>query len=582
MESNIVSIQKAVARENVHITLATGQVLSGPIGEKLEAYLLQAKQLGWITSEAPLIAAVVDGRLRELTYPINKDVRVRPMTLKESDGGRIYRRSLVLLMTTAVDELWSGTQVNVNYAVYDGGFFCEVTNRDPLTDIEIAQLEQKMHDIVAEDNPIGKRMVSLEEARQLFAQRGDEDKVRLLEARTRDNLTLYSLRGRDDYYFGYMVPSTRYLQTFRLIKVEGGFILQYPRKENPTELRDLILYEKLHTVFRQADDWLAKLQIEDIGRLNHLVRNDRIDEILLVAEALHEQNVAAIAEQIRWQHEDGVRIILIAGPSSAGKTTFSKRLAIQLLANGLRPYTIEMDNYFVDREKTPRDENGDYDFESLYALDRENLNKHLLRLMAGERVQLPKFSFQLGKSAPGRWAQLREKQIVILEGIHGMNPELLPELPTSSVFRVYVSVMSQLNIDSHNRIPTTDVRLLRRLVRDARSRGYSAIDTLSRWQSVRRGEKRNIFPYQENADVMFNSALPYELAALRSLAEPLLLQVPTRTPPHIEANRLLSFLRWVEPLTPQQANMIPNTSLLREFMGGSILDSYHPSEAGED
>ncbi|MDQ7025985.1 MAG: nucleoside kinase [Anaerolineae bacterium] len=582
MEKNVVAIREAAARENVHLTLESGQVLSGPIGEKLETYLQQAKELGWITSQAPLIAAVVDGKLRELTYPINQDVTVRPVTLKESDGGRIYRRSLVLLMTTAVDELWSGTQVNVNYAVYDGGFFCEVVNRDPLTDSDIAELEQKMCDIVAEDNPIGKRMVSLEEARQLFAQRGDNDKVRLLEARTRDNLTLYSLRERDDYYFGYMVPSTRYLQTFRLMKVDGGFILQYPRRETPTELHDLHLHEKLHTVFHQADDWLAKLQIEDIGRLNHLVRHNRIDEIILVAEALHEQNVAAIAAQIRQQHENGVRIILIAGPSSAGKTTFSKRLAIQLLANGLRPYTIEMDNYFVDRERTPRDENGDYDFESLYALDREKLNQHLLHLMAGERVQLPKFSFQLGKSEPGRWAQLLDRQIVILEGIHGMNPELLPELPTSSVFRVYVSVMSQLNIDSHNRIPTTDVRLLRRLVRDARSRGYNAIDTLSRWQSVRRGEKRNIFPYQENADVMFNSALPYELAALRSLAEPLLLQVPTSTPPHIEANRLLSFLRWVEPLTPQQTTMIPDTSLLREFIGGSILDSYHPSEAGEE
>jgi uridine kinase len=301
-----------------------------------------------------------------------------------------------------------------------------------------------------------------------------------------------------------------------------------------------------------------------------------------VAEALHEQNIASTAEKIRWMHEDGVRIILIAGPSSAGKTTFAKRLAIQLLATGLRPYTIEMDNYFVDRELTPLDENGDYDFESLYALNRTMLNDHLLRLMNGEKVQLPKFSFQLGKSQLGRWAQLKEKQIVILEGIHGLNPELLPELPTGSVFRVYVSVMSQLNIDSHNRISTTDVRLLRRLVRDARSRGYNATDTLLRWQSVRRGEKRNIFPYQENADVMFNSGLAYELAALRLLAEPLLLQVTPNTPPHIEANRLLSFLRWVEPLSPEQVAMIPDTSLLREFIGGSILEAYHPSEAGEE
>jgi uridine kinase len=466
--------------------------------------------------------------------------------------------------------------------VYDGGFFCKIANRPDVTEAEVARIEAKMREIVTADNPISKRIVPLEEAHALFVKRGDDDKVRLLEARTRDNLTLYSLREREDYYFGYMVASTRYLQTFKLIKVAGGFILQYPRKENPTELRDLNMYEKLHTVFQQAENWLEKLKIEDIGRLNHLVRHDRLNEIILVAEALHEQNVASIAEQIRWQHEDGGRIILIAGPSSAGKTTFAKRLSIQLLAHGLRPFTVEMDNYFVNRELTPLDENGDYDFESIYALDRETLNNHLLRLMNGERVQLPKFNFHLGKSEPGRWAQLKEKQIVILEGIHGLNPELLPQLPTSSIFRVYVSVMSQLNIDNHNRIPTTDVRLLRRMVRDARSRGYTATVPLARWQSVRRGEKRNIFPYQENADVMFNSALPYELAALRSYAEPLLLQVQPNTPPHIEANRLLSFLGWVEPLHETQMSMIPDISLLREFVGGSILEQYHPSEVGDE
>ena len=516
---------------NIFFSSLLSCIEGAPIGVKTFSFIVMsaagvatqveyAIEEGWIESEAPLVAAVIDGKLRELTYPINADSSVLPITLRVSDGGRIYRRSLVLLMTTALNELWPDVHVNVNYAVYDGGFYCELMNRAPLTIDEVAQLEAKMREIVAENNPITKRTVSLDEARELFAARGDEDKVRLLEARTRDSLVLYTLRGRDDYYFGYMVASTRYLSVFKLVHVDGAFILQYPRKENPTELQDLKLYEKLHTVFRQADDWLEKLQIEDIGRLNHLVRHNRIDEIVLVAEALHEQNVASIASQIRQQHEDGVRIILIAGPSSAGKTTFAKRLSIQLLAHGLRPYTIEMDNYFVDRERTPLDENGDYDFESIYALDRDLLNAHLLRLMEGERVQLPEFDFHFGKSNPGRRAQLNDKQIVILEGIHGLNPELLPQLPTSSVFRVYVSVMTQLNIDSHNRIPTTDVRLLRRLVRDARSRGYSATDTLMRWQSVRRGEKRNIFPYQENADVMFNSALPYELAVLRSHAEP--------------------------------------------------------------
>lgn len=373
-----------------------------------------------------------------------------------------------------------------------------------------------------------------------------------------------------------MVPSTRYLNTYKLIHFKRAFVLQYPRSETPYLLKPLRLYGKLHAVFEQADDWLEKFNIEDIGRLNRLVHTDKIPEVILVAEALHEQNIARIASQIREKHDKGVRIVLIAGPSSSGKTTFSKRLAIQLLAHGLRPFTLEMDNYFVDRGKTPRDEKGDYDFESLHALNRELLNEHLLRLMDEELVQLPKFDFHTGASSPGRKVQLSMNQIIILEGIHGMNPELLPRVPSDNVFRIYVSVMTQLNIDMHNRIPTTDVRLLRRIMRDARTRGYSATDTLNRWNSVRRGEKRNIFPHQENADVMFNSALVYELAALRPLVEPLLLQVEPNTPPHIEANRLLSFLRWVEPLQVSQREMIPDTSLLREFIGGSILADYHP------
>jgi uridine kinase len=269
---------------------------------------------------------------------------------------------------------------------------------------------------------------------------------------------------------------------------------------------------------------------------------------------------------------------LIAGPSSSGKTTFSKRLAIQVLAHGLRPFTLELDNYFVSREQTPKDENGEYDFEALGAINLSLFNQQLLELMAGQPVQLPRFDFVSGQSVQGRLAQLKENQIIIIEGIHGLNPALVPAIPPDKVFRVYVSALTQLNIDAHNRVPTTDVRLLRRIVRDARHRGYSATDTLKRWVSVRNGEKRNIFPYQENADVMFNSALPYELAALRPLAEPLLLQVEPNTPPHIEAKRLLSFLRWVHPLSPRQQTMIPDTSLLREFIGSSSLHEYHPGE----
>jgi len=315
------------------------------------------------------------------------------------------------------------------------------------------------------------------------------------------------------------------------------------------------------------------LGIEDIGQLNMAIRDGRARELVLVNEALHEQHIAHIATQIAERHRDGLRLVLIAGPSSSGKTTFSKRLAIQLMAHGLKPYTLEMDRYFVEREKTPRDEHGEYDFEALEAVDLPLFNDQILRMTAGEKVQIPHFNFVTGLREVGEEVQLTADHILIVEGIHGLNPALVSSLPTQQTFRVYVSALTQLNIDRHNRVPTTDVRLIRRIVRDATYRGYSAVDTLSRWESVRRGEKRNIFPYQENADIMFNSALLYELAVLRPLAEPLLLQVEPRKPHYIEARRLLSILGWLQTMDTE---LVPDNSLLREFIGGSILRDYTP------
>ncbi len=572
-------IKTAPPRESVRVTFGDGRVFEGPIGATIEAFLLAAN--GGTTGEGGdlIMGGILDGTLRELAYPVRRDATLEPVLLASSDGGRIYRRSLVMLMVTAADELWPGIKVSVRYSVPEGGYYCKILNREPLGDQELARLEAHMRQIVETNDPITKRVVPLAEAVRLFADRNDDDKLRLLEQRTRNDLTLYSLRGRDDYYYGYMLSCTGYLRYFRLVNINGGFILQYPLKEHPTELLPITAYSKLGAVFQQADAWLERMGVEDIGSLNRIVRENRVHELILVAEALHEQHIASIAGEIQRQHtEQGARLVLIAGPSSSGKTTFSKRLAIQLLAHGLRPFTLELDNYFVNRELTPRDESGEFDFEALGAINLPLFNEQLLQLMAGQFVQLPRFDFISGRSMPGRQVQLKQNQIIIIEGIHGLNPALVPAIPPDKIFRVYVSALTQLNTDTHNRVPTTDVRLLRRIVRDARHRGYNATETLKRWGSVRNGEKRNIFPYQENADVMFNSALVYELAALRSLAEPLLLQVEPGTPPHIEAKRLLSFLRWVHPLSPKQQAMIPDTSLLREFIGSSSLHDYHPGE----
>ena len=564
-------------RDDVRVQLPDNQMLAAPVGTTIETLLNFALDHNLMQVDSALIASVVNDSIRELNYTLNHDAAVTPITLSMSDGGRIYRRSLVLLLITAAHQLWPDVKIIVKYAITDGGYFCSVENREPLTGDDLTLLQQQMQMVVAADIPTKKRVVELDEAERLFRQRGESDKVRLLRFRQETTLTLYSFGGREDYFYGYMVASSGYLGTFRLVEANDGFILQYPRREVLGELQPITTYNKLSQVFSQADDWLERMKIDDIGSLNQVIHAGRIQELILIAEALHEQNVSQIATDIVSRVADGVRVVLIAGPSSAGKTTFSKRLAIQLLANGIRPFTLEMDNYFVDREDTPTDERGNYDFESLYALQLDRFNHDLDHLLRGERVQLPRFDFRAGQSLEGDYAQLMDNQIIVIEGIHGLNPELVHDLSADHFYRIYVSALTQLNIDRHNRVPTTDVRMLRRIVRDARTRGWNAADTLRLWPNVRHGEKKNIFPYQENADAIFNSALVYELAALKQLATPLLLQVPRGTSMHIEAHRLLSFLKWVLPLSPEQIALVPDTSILSEFIGGSVLDDYHPS-----
>ncbi len=560
------AIQESKKRATAQIHLPDGLILEGPTGSQLEEFL------SGLETPAPVVGAVVNSELRELTYPIEMDARVRPVTMADSDGMRIYRRSLTFLLAAAFEGLFPKEKLVVDHSVSSGGYYCQVEGWEAICAQDLQALEKRMQALVAEDLPFAKTQTTLEEAIRHFEAHGFDDKVRLLAHRKKPHLVLYSLGDHRDYHHGYMVPSTGYLRWFGLTVTNGGFTLRFPRRHKPTELLPLPEYPKLLATFREYGDWLDRLGISSIGALNDAIANGRAREVILVSEALHEGRISKIAGMIA----DGsgtYRVVLIAGPSSSGKTTFSKRLSIQLLARGYSPFPVELDNFFVDRELTPRDKVGEFDYEALGAIDLLRLNHDLRKLIAGERVQLPKYDFLTGEQGEGEVIQLAPDQIIILEGIHGLNPELVPEIPPENTFRIYVSALTQLNLDRLNRVSTTDTRLVRRIVRDATQRGYTAVDTIRRWESVRRGEKRYIFPYQENADVMFNSALMYEGAALAPLAEPLIRQVPFGSVEHVEAKRLLAFLEWFLPIDTE---LIPDNSLMREFIGGSILADFVP------
>ena len=559
-------IREVKKRETVQIQLPENRILEGPRGSQLETFLKV------LTPRAPIVGAVVNGELRELTYPIEMDSRVRPVTMGSADGMRIYRRSLTFLLATAFEELHPGANLTVDHSVSSGGYYCDVSDSDPLTEAALQKIEDRMREFVDEDLPYAKTSTSVGEAIEYFKEKGYTDKVRLLEHRKKTSLVLYQLKSHRDYHHGYMVPSTGYLQWFALERTGSGFTLRFPRRHEPTKILPLPDYSKLLNTFREYGHWLHTLGIPSIGALNDAIIAGRAREVILVSEALHEGQIAEIAARITGEHGT-TRLILVAGPSASGKTTFSKRLSVQLLVRGLSPFPLALDHYFVDRDKTPLDKTGEYDYESLQALDLDRLNHDLRKLIQGERVHLPAYNFITGKREPGEDVQLASDQLIILEGIHGLNPDLIPEIPSENTFRVYVSALTQLNLDSLNRVSTTDTRLIRRIVRDATGRGYSAAETIRRWESVRRGEKRYIFPFQENADVMFNSALMYEGSALAPLAEPLIRQVPFGTEEHVEAKRLLTFLDW---FLPCDTGLIPDNSILREFIGGSILQEFNP------
>ena len=561
-----VELKISQPRPQVEIHLPDGRVISGPRGARVVDFLSVISD----EFEAPLVAAILNGNLKELTYPVNLEATVKPVTMADADGARIYRRSLTFLLELVFKQLFPHGTLTIDHSVSHGGYYCQVTDRQPLSESELEALNVRMKELVAADLPFVRREIPLDEAIQHFKELGYDDKVRLLSHRSKDYLTVYYMDNSMDYHHGYMVPSTGYLRFFDLYITNGGFTLRFPRRHAPTQLQPPPYYPKLLSAFRQYGAWLERLGIGNVGALDDAIQAGRGHEVILVSEALHEQHISDVARQIA-ERKDEISLVLVAGPSSSGKTTFSRRLTVQLLARGISPYPLELDNFFVNREDTPRDENGDYNFEALETLDLALLAEHLQGLVAGENVRLPYFNFKTGKREDGEFVQLQRGQIIILEGIHGLNPRLIPESLTGRSFRVYVSALTQLNLDRHNRVSTTDTRLIRRIVRDSRERGHSAKDTISRWESVKRGEKRYIFPYQENADVMFNSALVYELAALKPLAEPLLRQVPYNTPERIEAKRLLAFLEWFLPI---EKDLIPENSIAREFLGGSILKNF--------
>ena len=564
--SNEIS-QVTSPRTTVEVHLPDSRVLCGPRNTPIGSFL---KILPEWNPRDPIVGAVVNGELRELTYPIEMDSRVRLVRMSDPDGSGIYRRSVTFLLVAAFEDVFPAADIAIDHSMSSGGFYCSAINRGPLSKEDLAVVEARMKELVKADLPFERKVVPVQDAIDYFQSKHQGEKVQLLSYRSKGTLALYKLGDHCDYHHGYMVPSAGFLRWFALVPMGDGFALRFPRRQAPNELPPMPDSKKLLATFREYNDWLVRLGIENVGALNNAIKANRVGEMILISEALHEHRIAEIASLVMERSKEA-RIVLVAGPSSSGKTTFAKRLSVQLLAQGISPFPLELDNYFLDREQTPKDEKGEYEFEALEALDTARLQSDLQRLVAGEEVQLPKFNFPLGRSEPGDVVKLEKGQLVILEGIHGLNPRLLPGLSRRQTTRIYVSCLTQLNLDRHNRISTTDTRLLRRIIRDARDRGYSAQQTISHWGSVGRGEKKHIFPYQENADELFNSALVYELSVIRQMAEPLLRQVVFGTPEYIEAKRLLAFLQWFLPIGEE---LIPDNSILREFIGGSILKGF--------
>lgn len=511
-----------------------------------------------------------NGKLCELFKKVTSDCEIEFVTTNTSPGIDVYRRSATLLMLKAFYDVLGTNKfkkISVEYSL-SKGYYCVVEGDVKLTNELLEQVKATMHSMVEERAPINKRSVGTQTARKLFHRHKMYDKEKLFRFRRASKVNIYSLKGFENYFYGYMVPNTGYIKYFDLFLYDEGFVLQLPVKEKPDEVPEFRPQNKLFQVLKESEKWSKMLEIDTVGALNEQISNGKISDLILVSEALQEKKIAEIASKIAQGGDK--RFIMIAGPSSSGKTSFSHRLSIQLRANGLKPYPIPVDDYFVNRDRTPRDAFGNYNYETLDAIDVEQFNQDMLALANGEKVNLPTYNFITGeREYKGKTLQIGKDDILVIEGIHGLNDKLSYALPKESKFKIYISALTQLNVDEHNRIPTTDGRLIRRMVRDARTRGIGAKETIARWQSVRNGEESYIFPFQEEADVMFNSALIYELSVLKQYAEPLLFGIDENCPEYTEAKRLLKFLDYFLGVSSEE---VPHNSLLREFVGGSVFN----------
>jgi len=530
------------------------------------------KEQGVSRERGQIILCVVDHKLCELSRQVSRNCKVTFITTADEVGTKTYRRGVIFLMLRAAYQVLGKENIRkivVEHAI-GRGLYCECQFLNEISSItaeQIQQIEAKMRELVAADILIQKKVMPTDEAISLFHEYGMYDKEKLFRYRRVSTTNVYSIGNFEDYFYGYMPYSTGILKYFSLSLYEQGFLLQFPDKRNPNVVPEPIESPKLFHVMKESNLWGQMMEVSTVGELNEIIASGKIQDLILVQEALQEKKIADIAEQIRSVGDR--KFIMVAGPSSSGKTTFSHRLSIQLRANGLNPHTIALDDYFKDRENTPIDENGDYNFECIEAIDVEQFNKDMLALLDGKMVEMPEFNFRQGKREyKGNYKRLGKDDILVLEGIHGLNDELSNSLPKECKFKIYISALTQLNIDEHNRIPTNDGRLLRRMVRDARTRGIQAADTIARWESVRRGEEEYIFPFQEEADVMFNSAAIYELAVLKQYAEPLLFGIDRWVSEYLEAHRLLKFLDYFVGVASED---IPKNSLIREFIGGSCF-----------